>query len=47
VVNTLGKTLSPVAEAFRYFTLEHGEGLLATRFGPLMAPARGAESGKA
>ena len=33
VVHNLGKTLSPAAEAFRYFTLEHGERFLAERFG--------------
>ena len=27
VVNNLGKTLSPAAEAFRYFILERGEGV--------------------
>jgi DNA-binding transcriptional LysR family regulator len=29
VVNTLGKLLSPPAEAFRYFVLEHGQAHLA------------------
>ncbi|MEP7296532.1 MAG: LysR substrate-binding domain-containing protein [Burkholderiales bacterium] len=33
IVNNLGKTLSPAAEAFRYFTLEHGEAFLAAHFG--------------
>ena len=32
VVNTLGKTLSPAAEAFRYFILERGEAFLAEHF---------------
>ena len=32
VVNTLGKTLSPAAEAFRYFILERGEAFLAKHF---------------
>jgi LysR family transcriptional regulator, low CO2-responsive transcriptional regulator len=32
VVNTLSKTLSPAAEAFRYFVLETGEAFLATQF---------------
>ncbi len=32
-VHTLSKLLSPPAEAFRYFVLEHGERLLAERFG--------------
>jgi LysR family transcriptional regulator, low CO2-responsive transcriptional regulator len=33
VVNTLARTLSPAAEAFRYFILEQGERFLAERFG--------------
>ena len=33
VVNTLGRTLSPAAEAFRYFMLERGEAFLAGHFG--------------
>ncbi|MEJ8838040.1 LysR family transcriptional regulator [Ramlibacter sp. AN1133] len=33
VVHTLGRTLSPAAEAFRYFMLERGEGFLAEHFG--------------
>ena len=33
VVNNLAKTLSPAAEAFRYFILEHGEAFLAAQFG--------------
>jgi LysR family transcriptional regulator, low CO2-responsive transcriptional regulator len=32
VVNNLGKTLSPAAEAFRYFVLERGESYLAHHF---------------
>ena len=32
VVNNLGKTLSPAAEAFRYFFLARGEGFLARHF---------------
>jgi DNA-binding transcriptional LysR family regulator len=32
VVNSLAKTLSPAAEAFRYFILERGEGFLAKHF---------------
>lgn len=32
VVNTLARTLSPAAEAFRYFILEQGERFLAARF---------------
>jgi len=38
VVNTLAKTLSPAAEAFRYFILEHGEGFLASHFAHLHDP---------
>ena len=33
VVNNLAKTLSPAAEAFRYFILERGEAFLAQQFG--------------
>ena len=33
VINNLAKTLSPAAEAFRYFVLEHGESFLASHFG--------------
>ena len=33
VVNIQAKPLSPAAEAFRYFILEHGEALLAKQFG--------------
>jgi DNA-binding transcriptional LysR family regulator len=33
VVNTLSKTLSPAAEAFRYFILEEGERFLAKEYG--------------
>ena len=32
VVHTLSKVLSPAAEAFRYFVLEHGETYLAAHF---------------
>ena len=32
VVNNLAKTLSPAAEAFRYFILERGETFLAEQF---------------
>jgi DNA-binding transcriptional LysR family regulator len=32
VVNNLAKTLSPAAEAFRYFILERGEAFLANQF---------------
>lgn len=41
VVHTLAKLLSPPAEAFRYFVLEHGERFLAQRYGALLplAPA--------
>ncbi len=33
IVNIQAKPLSPAAEAFRYFVLEQGEGLIAERFG--------------
>ncbi|MGE0073427.1 MAG: LysR substrate-binding domain-containing protein, partial [Thiomonas sp.] len=35
VVNSLAKLLSPAAETFRYFVLEHGETFLAENFGAL------------
>ena len=35
VVNSLSKLLSPAAETFRYFILEHGETFLAESFGTL------------
>ena len=35
VVNTSSKMLSPSAEAFRYFVLEHGETYLAREFGSM------------
>lgn len=35
VVNSLSKVLSPAAETFRYFILEHGEAFLAEAFGDL------------
>ena len=35
VVNSLSKLLSPAAETFRYFILEHGEAFLAENFGEL------------
>jgi LysR family transcriptional regulator, low CO2-responsive transcriptional regulator len=38
VVNTLAKTLSPAAEAFRYFVLESGEAFLAKHFAHLHEP---------
>ena len=38
VVHTLSKLLSPAAEAFRYFVLEHGESDLATQFGAVREP---------
>lgn len=38
IVNNLAKTLSPAAEAFRYFILEHGEAFLAQHF-PREGPA--------
>jgi DNA-binding transcriptional LysR family regulator len=33
IVNTLAKTLSPAAEAFRYFVLEEAERFLAREYG--------------
>jgi len=39
VVHTLAKLLSPAAEAFRYFVLEHGEDYLREHFGRHMALA--------
>jgi DNA-binding transcriptional LysR family regulator len=33
VVHPLSKLLSPAAEAFRYFVLEHAEGYLSKTFG--------------
>lgn len=36
VVHTLSKLLSPAAEAFRYFMLEHAEGHLADQYGHFM-----------
>jgi DNA-binding transcriptional LysR family regulator len=38
VVHTLSKLLSPAAEAFRYFVLEHGESDLAAQFGAVRQP---------
>jgi DNA-binding transcriptional LysR family regulator len=41
IVNTLAKTLSPAAEAFRYFMLEEAERFLAQEYGtPITAAAR-------
>ncbi len=37
VVNNLSKTLSPAAEAFRYFILEEGERFLAKEYGSAAA----------
>jgi DNA-binding transcriptional LysR family regulator len=36
IVHTRAKLLSPAAEAFRYFMLEHAEGHLAAKYGPLL-----------
>ena len=42
IVNTLAKTLSPAAEAFRYFMLEEAERFLAKEYGaPIAVDARG------
>jgi hypothetical protein len=38
VVHTLAKTLSPAAEAFRYFILENGEAFLARHFAHVSDP---------
>jgi hypothetical protein len=38
VVHPLSKLLSPAAEAFRYFVLEHGESDLAAQFGVVREP---------
>ena len=35
VIHPQAKSLSPAAESFRYFILEHGERLLAAQFGTL------------
>ena len=35
VVHPQSRTLSPAAESFRYFILEHGERFLATQFGSM------------
>ena len=43
IVNTLAKTLSPAAEAFRYFMLEEAERFLAKEYGaPIAVDTRGA-----
>jgi hypothetical protein len=38
VVHMMSKMLSPAAEAFRYFILEHAETYLADQFGELRSP---------
>jgi len=38
LIHPQAKTLSPAAESFRYFILEHGERFLATQFGTLPDP---------
>jgi LysR family transcriptional regulator, low CO2-responsive transcriptional regulator len=43
VVNTLAKSLSPPAEAFRYFVLESGEAFLARHFAHLHEPLQFSE----
>lgn len=43
VVNTLAKTLSPPAEAFRYFVLEEGERFLAGEYGATESPGEARE----
>lgn len=42
VVHTLSKVLSPAAEAFRYFMLEHGEAFLARHFAAHLPLAKAA-----
>ncbi len=42
VVHTLSKVLSPAAEAFRYYMLEHGEAFLARNFAAHLALVRAA-----
>ncbi len=43
VVHTRSKLLSPAAESFRYFMLEHGEAWLAQNFGALWSPPAAGE----
>jgi LysR family transcriptional regulator, low CO2-responsive transcriptional regulator len=43
VVNTQAKTLSPAAEAFRYFVLEEGERFLAREYGSPESPVEARE----
>ena len=45
VVNNLSKTLSPAAEAFRYFILEEGERFLAKEYGTPDAASEAREPG--
>jgi DNA-binding transcriptional LysR family regulator len=45
VVNNLSKTLSPAAEAFRYFILEEGERFLAKEYGTPEAATEAREPG--
>jgi DNA-binding transcriptional LysR family regulator len=45
VVHMSSKTLSPSAEALRYFILEHGEAYLAREFGNLQPIALGPDAG--
>jgi len=45
VVNNLSKTLSPAAEAFRYFILEEGERFLAKEYGTPAAASEAREPG--
>lgn len=45
VVHTLAKTLSPAAEAFRYFVLEEGEAFLAKHFPSMQSAGRGTHAG--
>jgi DNA-binding transcriptional LysR family regulator len=45
IVNNLSKTLSPAAEAFRYFILEEGERFLAKEYGTPEAASEAREPG--
>lgn len=45
IIHPQAKTLSPAAEAFRYFVLEEGERFLARQFGTLPEPRHSPSSG--
>jgi DNA-binding transcriptional LysR family regulator len=46
VVHLQSRTLSPLAEAFRYFLIEHGEQHLLAHDTPLLAPDAAAEDSR-